>query len=87
MYSMTVSDRYTASHEREYVDCPSCGAKDIPYPIHSGEDIECPKCYVAPEEMGLAERTEMYINQGDTEEGAYVSACQWKGINPYPKRY
>ncbi len=91
-----VADRYTSSHEREVVDCPSCGAKDIPYPIkiHNEDDkIECPKCYVKRNptdeygnELGLGQLTDKYINQGMSDDDAFEYACQDKGVDP-PKNY
>lgn len=95
-----VADRYTSSHEKEVVDCPSCGAKDIPYPIHNGDEngdkIECPKCYVKPKltdeygnVLGLGQLTDKYINQGMSDDDAFDYACQDTGFEPknYRRRY
>ena len=70
----TVKDRYTVSHERKELTCPSCGEKDVAYVIHNGDDIECPKCYVAPEKPRLGELTDKYIREGLSEDDAFRQA-------------
>lgn len=73
-----IQDRYTKPTPKLWVynkTCPSCHAENQPYLIHSGDDQVCPKCYVPEPKMGLGERTDMYLREGDiTEDDAFRQA-------------
>jgi len=72
---MSVADRYTQNNEKEPgKTCPSCKAENQPYLIHSGDEMECPKCFVKPEQLGLGQLTDKYIREGLTDEDAFRQA-------------
>lgn len=80
---MTVADRYTTGTPQiDNKTCPSCKAENQPYLISTGDDKECPKCYVKPEQPGLGELTDKYIRQGMSEDDAFGYACEDRGYEP-----
>ena len=74
------ADRYLASTPEVKI-CVECG-KEVTLFIRSGGEIHCDDCYTAPEQPGLAELTDRYINEGCDEDGAFLQACHDKGIQP-----